>query len=107
MGGMIGDLISSGERIRGNPPLKDGHDQINYQAFQLIRVFGTHRESFEPMNHAESLSIPTQSSAYWHHSAQPMSSLGFRTRCLHLGQVNAGSSLKNSMSFLQCGQITS
>jgi hypothetical protein len=46
MGGMIGDLISSGERIRENPPLKGGHDQIKCQEFQLIRVFGTDRWFF-------------------------------------------------------------
>jgi hypothetical protein len=42
-GGMIGDLILSGEQLGENPPLKGGQEQIKCQAFQLIRVFGTHR----------------------------------------------------------------
>ena len=43
MGGMIGDLIARGERIRDNPSLKDDHGWSKCQGFQLIRVFGTDR----------------------------------------------------------------
>jgi hypothetical protein len=45
MGGMIGNLIASGGRIQDNPLLKGDHGQSKCQALQLIRVFGTDRES--------------------------------------------------------------
>jgi hypothetical protein len=60
MGGMIGDLISSDERIRENPPLKDGHDQIKCQEFQLIRVFVTDRS-----RHHLFSDIPNQRIVRW------------------------------------------
>jgi hypothetical protein len=41
MGGMIGNLIASGEQIREKPSLKGDHDRRKCQDFQLIRVFGT------------------------------------------------------------------
>jgi hypothetical protein len=41
MGGMIGNLIASGGRLRDNPSLKGDHGQSKCQALQLIRVFGT------------------------------------------------------------------
>ena len=41
MGGMIGNLLASGERIWDNPSLKSDHSQSKCQELQLIRVFGT------------------------------------------------------------------
>ena len=40
--GMIGDLLLSGEQLRDDPSLKGAHGRDECQAFQLIRVFGTH-----------------------------------------------------------------
>lgn len=42
MGGMISNPISNDEQIREIPSLKNDHDWSRCQAFQPIRVFGTH-----------------------------------------------------------------
>jgi len=45
MGGMIKNPLSSGEQIWEIPSLKHDHDWSRCQAFQSIRVFGTHSSS--------------------------------------------------------------
>jgi hypothetical protein len=46
MGGMIGNLIASGERIRDNLSLKGDYGQSKCQELQLIRVFGTDNATY-------------------------------------------------------------
>jgi hypothetical protein len=56
MGGMMGNLIASGEPIRDKPSLKRDHGQSECQELQLIRVFGTDRR--ETDRHSRQNSSP-------------------------------------------------